>query len=440
LIQELDRILEAQMNPLSSERPGPGATGFILETWGGMRLVALLDLGRKEEALASLSTLRVQAGESWSGVANVYQMMLRLEPPPDGGEPEAGERFHLTPRELAAFKKALAEPALPDPPRPTPGPMRLSMVGPHAAADWTRLQIDARFALWGPDELVWSPLRPEEVSALLAGRSPVIGARWVLHQGGQILATGEGMPRAEALDIALHGVKTSRLEQLDQFIKTHPERRDARRRRLDLLRPRLPDPRLEGRFLEDAEILLAPMGKLPVPPTGGAWARTARSLCAKLVRNLQVWPTDEHAWTAYVEWSGLDPAIPRPGTVLEGLAAWPYQWGNRHPGPIPDPISLQVLRTLAAEKRWEEILVWMDLVWRGGMETWLGARARRVNGAPSTMSPPRLKIFESQISATLALWGQALTQGGPPGKRGEVRAALEGIQTGLGKALDGPRR
>lgn len=228
------------------------------------------------------------------------------------------------------------------------------------------------------------------------------------------------------------------LEALDAFIRAHPERLDARRERLARIRPRLPDPDLEARFLEDALACQAPPGPLPFKPSGEAWTAAAERICAVLAEGLAHWPSSPSRWRAYVGWSGLAPRAPRPLQVLQDLRPWPFHDGCRSPGPLRAQVLLLLLQGLAEQGRHPEIDALMEVAWDQGLRAWL-ERWSQVPAAPSGLRavPGRLPPgFQAEaVASCLALWGQALEASPDPRRLPEVRGRLEAIRAGWGDRL-----
>ncbi len=429
LAREAASFLEANLEPALVRRLGRRHVNRMFVEWGGLRLEALLRQGRADEALAEAANLRARSGSAWRGLSARVRVVATSTETRDGLPPPPA----LTPVQAAQFLETLALPPLPDPPLPEAPPLRLAMLGSHARIDWARVQIDGRFKVWEAGDVTWTPLTAAEARALRESHSWEPGPRWVLLQGDRFLATGPGLPSAATLDAALRAQATPRLDALSAFIKANPDRLDARRERMDLLRPQLPDPTLEALYLADAEATCGSLEPLPFKPDPTTWGPVARRICATLARRLEAWPANPYAWRAYTLWSALDVRIPPPQDLLAGLEPWPRMGGYGLAGPVPALASVAVGRVLAASGRNRDLDGWMRVIWSRGLSAFLADWA----SLPARRGRDR-SDFDTQallVPELLAGWGKALRKAGDAKRLSAVRFDLEEIREGLGAIL-----
>jgi hypothetical protein len=436
MAREGGTLMERNLDPFMVQRLGRAHVNRTLDTWGSLRLEGLLLLKHNEEALGWLEALRGQAGAHWPALAARIQGNLM---PGEKKEQDHADPMPMPPlsqEQAAAFRRILASPAPGDPPLARLVPLRPVVLEGIPPIRWGQLQIDPGFDAWDPAELAWTPLSQEEARSLKAGRDWPAGPRWALLQGDQLLATGPGLPTAATLDSALRAAATPRLETLGTFIKAHPDRLDARRERLDLIRPRLPNPRLEKLFLDDCETLHGSIGTLPFQPDPGSWRLPAKRNSTWLADRLQHGPVGTEDWRAYAQWSALDPEAPRPLAILTHLEPWPYQSFLPLPGPIPGSASKAVLETLLAAGRREEADAWCQRLWEHGLQSFL---EHWVKLPPQAEAVQDESLFGQRIAEAqqiLALWGKALTGRSPRAEA--VRRQLETVKPGLAMNLGKP--
>ncbi len=421
-LQRAEQWLAANLAPDLARRLGRGHVLDALKVWGDLRFVALVHLGRAEEARRSLEDLRSMAGSQWPQVAEAFRGHVFLKPG------ESGEEPLLTAVQQQAVHTLLNQPPLPDRPFLPLQPLRLAMVGPADPLVWGKLQADPLMDPWDPSELSWKPLTKAESERLAGHRG------WVLLKGEERLASGGGLPTAAALDVVLRQHGRPRLEAMDAYLKAHPERLDARRERVSQLSVRMPHPRLEPRLVEDLEALAASFNVPPISDAS-AWKPTAKRVCERLGERIRHWPFHDEAWQAYVDWSALAPGATRLGTLLEGLDAWPRLRGNLLPGSLPTAVSLAVARKLGAAGRWEELRGWGDALWRKGLQAWLR------HSASIPLSDKGSSAFDrnlGDVRQLLSWHGKALRQLGKTTEGETLRQELEVLRTGLGTALSQP--
>jgi len=433
LAKELGRILDSLLAPEWVTRLGRNHVLFTLTSWGPEWVEAFIRKGDLEGAQEAIARLRTLSGQGWKRVSALLNNMRALGAGP-GAEAEWARISPLNLKDRALLQKALAEPALPDPVVERIPPLRAAVLGPADPLAWAKLQIDRQLKAWSPEELVWTPLGKEEASALAATLGD--GPRWVVLRGDRMLATGVRLT-PDDLAAALRSQAAPRLEVLDAFIRTHPDRLDARRARLDLLRPRLPDADLEGRFLEDALATRRGLAGLGFEPKGEAWRRAAATQCSQLGEDLSRWSSNLLLWPAYIQWSALDPGSPRAADLLRDMSTWPYRFGTRLPGPIWEPAISTAVRALGEGKRHGELDAFMEVVWDRGLRDFLEARMKGPEG-PASGARALFNMRLDFIRPWMEAWGRALRALPDPRRLKEIQSRLELIQPGLASLLSQP--
>ena len=409
-----------------------------LATWGTTQLNCLLYGRSMDEISALLGSLRMQAGKGWPQVSVRLAKRLDMRLQFEEERKIPAEKRWFTPQRLAAIRRALQEPPLADPPAPERTTLRLALLeGASDRLAWGKLQIHPAFVPWGPTELSWQPLRKVEATRLEERHGWISGQRWLVLKNDQVLASGPGLPSASALETALRGQGTPELEELDAFIQAHPERQDARRARLELLRPRLPNPLLEDRFLEDLEAVGAPPGPLPFKPDPARWTPVARRVCLRISEQIRRWPFSSSIWASYAGWSALDPRIQRPAALLSALETWPRQRALRLPGPLPCATSKAVIGVLRSQGRYSDLDAWMQTLWENGLKTWMAQWVAlpllEENAMGSALDRTAL-----EVTPLLAAWGEALAKQGQNARLTSLRAELENLRPGLASMLSKP--
>ena len=403
-----------------------------LGAWGGAQVGSLLFEKRVDEAESLLAGLRSQAGKGWPEVAAGLTLhlddLLRVDE-------NSEEKRLLSAQQEKMLRKVLQEPSPPEPPAPPRRALRLVQVDPGPSlVDWAKLQSHEALAPWDALELSWQPLNKADVAQLQERQNWPKGPRWVLLQNNAVLASGPGLPTAATLEAALRTQGMPLLESLDAFIKANPERLDARRARLECIRPRLPNTHLEARFREDLLASGAPLEALPFEPKGELWVKAARKICQETAEQLRHWPFGAAAWMRYAGWSALDPRTASPGSLLRSLDTWPRQRGYSLPGPIPIATSEAVARMLRDAQRNEELDSWSQAIWERGLRGWLAAnlqaRANREDKDRSWIPRP--------VGQLLSLWGEALRKRGKTARLETLKSEFESLQVGLSSLLSGP--
>jgi len=431
--------LARSLEPRMTAKLGRARVVQALGAWGAVQLQCLLLRRKPEEAGALVASLRNQSGKGWPQVsAQLGQAISEVISQMDD-EKEIDEQRLVSKEQEAGLRQILREPPPADPQVPEPTTLRLALLESASnGLDWGKLQIHPLLTPWGPNELSWQPLTRTESSGLRERHGWPKEQRWLLLQRDQVLASGPGMPTVNVIEAALRGQGAPELEVLGAFIKAHPERLDARRARLAMIRPRLPNPRLEKLFLEDLENSGEPTGPLPFEPNPVLWAPVARRVGLRVAEQLRHWPFSSSGWASYASWSRHDARLQRPAALLSDLEIWPRQLGQRLPGPLPIAASRAVVEVLRTQGRFDELDAWMEALWDGGLETWmtqwaaLPALARRQQGGPLDRVAP-------EVGKMISAWGEALSKQGKKPRLAALGQRLEALRPGLSALLSGPQ-
>jgi len=410
-----------------------------LGAWGSTQLQCLLLQRKPEEANALIASLRIQSGKGWPRVsAQLGEAISEVLGQMDD-EKEKEEQRLVSKEQEVRLRQILREPPPAEPLAPDPTTLRLVLLDNASnTLDWGKLQIHPLLTPWGSNELSWQPLTQAESSRLREKHDWPKGQRWLLLQRDQVLASGPGVPTVNAIEAALRGQGAPELEVLGAFIKAHPERLDARRARLAMVRPRLPNPSLEKLFLEDLESSGEPIGPLLFEPNPVLWAPVARRVGLRVAEQLRHWPFSSSAWASYASWSRHDARLQRPAALLSDLEIWPRQLGQRLPGPLPVATSRAVVEVLRTQGRFEELDAWMEALWDKGMETWmtqwaaLPALGRRQQSGPLDRVAP-------EVGQMISAWGEALSKQGKKPRLAALGQRLEALRPGLSALLSGPQ-
>lgn len=437
LADEAARAMEALLAPELEARHGRTHRLRTLHMWSPLRMDALLQTGDLDAALAFASWVRTRSGGPWRNISQAIGAHCGLQEM-EGALAKWTGKYKLGAQDRETLRQALQTQPLPEPPAPSrPQPLRLAALGLRDALGWGRLQIARNLRPWGPEELVWTPMGRDEAEELARRHGWEPGPRWVLLRGTELLDTGARFT-AEALESALRAQGRPRLEALDAFIREHPERLDARRERMALVRPRLPDPDLEPRFLEDALAGRFSLGPLPFKPTGEAWEKAADTLCTRMAGFLEHWYATSSLWRVYTEWSALAPRSPGPEALLQATATWPYLRNQAIPGPVPPNTTSVVLQVLASQGRYAAIDAWMEEIWGRGLRAWLESWARVTAAAGPNARRTSLDGQMGSIRVWMGHWGKALRSFPDPRRLEDARMRLDAIRPGLGGLLSGP--
>ncbi|HZU53250.1 MAG TPA: hypothetical protein VFF77_05115, partial [Holophagaceae bacterium] len=247
----LDAFAEAAMTTsLAPEVVARQPDNYVARTtlsWAWPRLVALHHLGRMEDAKAVLKETRDATGADWPRIAKGFADSLARTFGKD--DPLPLWLGSVTGEKSAPTAKAQLPP-----------PLHLALLGhPAWEREWGRYPALSAFDAWEPGaELNWQPFDAHEEKALQAHGGKSAEPRWALMRGNECLAGGTSLPLPAFLADRMRMEGKPYLEQLDTFIRAHPDQLEARKARMEALRRRMPNERLEATLLEDARATLLP--------------------------------------------------------------------------------------------------------------------------------------------------------------------------------------
>lgn len=329
-----------------------------LAVWALAKVMPLFQLGKEGEALAALEDARHLSGPQWPGL---LEDGLAFPFPMD--DPRLSERA----------RSALKAPPLPAPPAaPTLPGLRLALLGKPAWKEaWARLRLARELLPWSPGELTWATIDDSQGDSLRARQAWGPEPRWALLRGGEILATGLDCPTPGALAGFLSAQGPSALQRLDAILERQPEHNAARRARIELLKARMPDPRLEPLLVEDERAVWHGPYARPLPldfgpeapwkPDSALWQWAATQTLPRIQDRLEQWPGSDSLWVDWVTWSRFHPAKPSPVALAKTLPIW----GSRSRWALH--LSLEVHKAVAqalkARGDFRGMVDWFSLVW-----------------------------------------------------------------------------
>ncbi len=410
------------MNPSIRAYQSKGFAVDVVSHWGFSRLHALAEEGRETEALAFVKDLLAAVGRRWPEYAS-SSLAPSLE-------------FYLG-KDDALVKALIAakdDQAPLDAPEPDlPPPFHLALLG-HPAWEpaWSGYAELSAFDPWSPgEELVWHGLKIQEEKALCARHSWSAGPRWVLTRGDEVLASGTTLPAPAFLADRMRVEGLPYLEQLNAFIRTHPDHLEAREARLDLLRLRMPNARLEPTLVEDAQatrrpFLESPEVRLPVDwiPRKELWATAAARMLPDLEARLRIWPERVDLWRAWLDWAQVSAVPPSPSQMLGSLAIWKTRLDGGA-GPLPDSILLAVSHHLKHEQRWADLAEWCHACWEGGVRDELACLALPFPGGEPRDQQRRRDQREIYMTTVLIPYRTALEH---LGRASALRSLLDDVK------------
>ncbi|HTL99289.1 MAG TPA: hypothetical protein VL181_10845 [Holophagaceae bacterium] len=412
------------MSPSVRRYQGKDFPVALILNWGFPRLLALEKQGRGSEARGFVKELRTAAGSSWpeyasTGLAPSLEFYLGKDDPL-----------------VQSLQAAKEEKAPPDPPKPPfPPQLHLTLLGhPSWDRDWGRYAALSAFDDWEPgEELGWLPLKPEEEKALRARRGWGPGPRWALLQGDEVLASGTDLPKPSFLADRLRAEGIPYLEQLDAFIRAHPDHLEARAARMGALRSRMPNERLEATLLEDARATLEPFhpgagAVMPMvddwKPRKELWEPAARRALPELEARLRRWPERKESWEAWLDWAEVSADPPSPARLMESLAIWKARRAGGA-GPLPDGVLEVVSKHLMTEERWKDLADWCRAFWEGGVREELARLALPFPGDGREDRDRRERQADLYTRALLAPYRMALER---LGRAGQLKAFLQDLR------------
>ena len=174
------------------------------------------------------------------------------------------------------------------------------------------------------------------------------------------------MPDANLLATQLGAAGLTKLQRLNAFIQKHPSHLDARRERLALTRPRLPNSVLEPLVAEDAARTWTAITRGnddPWRPEPALWQREAKNLLPELEAAVERWPRNASLWRTWLGWNALKAD---PKSVYQ-YASSIETWGDRHiwAGHLPHELHTAVGEELRKAKRFQDMREWFQMGWEG---------------------------------------------------------------------------
>lgn len=285
-----------------------------IQDWGLPGLEALAGLRAERDGLVWIEELHRLWGKDWAK-SNLHAFLRRLDPE---WLPESWDK--------ALRAEPLEDPPLPEPQEPFSAPYLALDAQNDAglAKGWRALRESSELDAWGPGDLQWKSLSKDQLKRVREDFGLDAKPRWFLFQGSSLKASGTGAPDPAYIQGRLRSLGVPRLEELTGFLSRHPEQREARIERFQLLRNRLPQPRLEADFRLDAEAALLPVTPQGAwSPSGEAWRSSAQRVLPRLEESLRHWPSDLGAWKAWLAWSELAALKPKAAALAATLEPWP---------------------------------------------------------------------------------------------------------------------
>ncbi len=404
----------------------------VAAAWGPYRVEALLHLGRKQDAMATLAECRTLSGRAWRRVQQAFGHISL------GGDLEKV----LNEEERRAIKEFLRQPGVQEAVAPAAAPpLRLAIQGkPYWEAEFMKLQKDGAFDAWKPGrDLVWNRLTDAEARAF-HDRGEGGEARWMLVRGNDLLASGGELPALGTLTDLVRGQGLPYLAELDAFIKAHPEHLEARGQRIAEVLGRTQTLGLEHRLLADRSRL----GAVAIFPKdwkadGELWAPAARKALPLIEGELRHWPASGELWSAWASWAALHPAHPRPGALLRTLAIWKNVEQSRNimrAGPLPLEATGLVTAFLQSQKDWEGLADWCRALWDLGWREALPAYLKPMPGMKEI--PPQIQrfILDMPFRRILQPYAEALRNLGRTEELRQLALEMDLLQPGLAKKLE----
>lgn len=299
---------------IGSEAAWRGERLQRIQDWGLPGLEALVQLKAESDGLVWIEDLHRLWGKDWEK-SNLHAYLRRID------------RDWLP----ESWDKALRSAPLEDPPLPqnqtlfSVPSLALDSQNDHALQKgWKALHDSFALDAWGPGDLRWTSISKDQLMRVREDFGLDAKPRWFLFQGRNLNASGTTAPDPAYIQGRLRSLGVPRLEVLTLFLSQHPEQKEAHIERFQLLRNRLPQPRLEAEFRLDAEAALLPVARDGTwSPSAEAWTFAAQRVLPKLEEKLRHWPSDLGAWKAWIAWSELTPRKPTALELAASLEPWP---------------------------------------------------------------------------------------------------------------------
>ena len=348
------KTLLAFLEDLPSQIPGPASGPAdwreFVERQAHVHLLKTVALGKQwlwEDAELAAQDCRRWAGKGWREAAAALLEVLGNDrlPPPD------------------PFLTVLKMDPLMDWPVPVPpGPVHMVRKGPDQAGP----KDDPAFLPWGPDELTWGAASAREEELLAAWAGGQKPPRWAAFQGpGTLLAAWEEGTRPQAMAQTLATIATPRLEWLAPFLARDPGHLDARRKRFQILRNRMPCPGLEPLLAEDATAvrLAVTWGEGGWKPDRLIWEAPLAQAMPALEGALRRWPGSADLWRVWISWARLHPDQPSAHAFAQSMPV--PQPRSRWLCRLPEEVHQAIARELRDSGRLAEARDWFREAWEG---------------------------------------------------------------------------
>lgn len=414
-----ERWASAAMSPDTRAlalRGGIDERGVLLVSQVGIpRILALLMVGKQDEARSVLLECRNRSDSYWPVIARIVADEAKRK----GAKATEGWK---------GLEDVLKLPAMETIPPLKPEVYRL-LVGRYAASpeDLKKFQEDPRFDYWHPNELQWGSLGEAE-EGLLRDLTPAGKAfQWALFKGKAVLEAGVDPPTPKALADALDRHGRPLLPELIRFLDREPGRLDARELFIDLVGAKLPNARLEADLLPRLQgwgIRPAKSGSFKPSRDQEAWAAMASRTLPRLEAGLEVWPQSTRLWSRWLFWSQFRPNSITPAAMLAKLPHLPTA--------APDASSIrpnvlnEVARTLGPRKAWKDLAAWCAAVWELDQRRYLEAILNRPAKVRSNFSDPQVEIRWVR-ELLLKPWEEALIQLGDTARLKRLQSELKAM-------------
>ncbi len=348
-----------------------------IQDWGLPGLEALVRLKAESDGALWLGELRRLWGKDWP-TSRLQTFLRRVDPDwlPDSWN-------------QAILEEALEDPPLPEEAEPPPTPSLALDAGRDGLLErgWRALHESPALDAWGPADLRWTSFTVEGLRRIREDFGLDSRPRWFLLQGRNLIASGTTAPEPAYIQERLRGLRAPRLEVLNAFLARNPQQLEARADRFQLLRNRLPQPRLEQDLLADAEAALLPVAaEGNWAPSGKVWTAAAQRVLPRLEEHLRHWPSDLGAWRSWVAWSEVHPLKPKALNLAATVEAWPV---------LPPEAARLIATQLVNRGEWKALQTFAQAQWDG-----LVAQARPIH--------PTLPQLDERQLAELDFWLSAL--------------------------------
>lgn len=301
--------------------------------WGISRLEALLHQQRFAEATAWIETLHRESGSFWPSIAPMVSGIIK----------EVDPAFLTSEVESTLVGQPFLDPPSPMKDRGV-DPLILSVRG-VPLGDLDSFRLSEAFDPWDSTELKWE-----------GGQQSleIQGPTWALHRGADSLASGslaETSPAKLASICLTFG--EPRLSQFSRFLMKSPEALEVRLGRVQLLKSRVPHPRLTAILLEDMVTLRITPEFEGHPLEPELCSAAARKVLPSIEQRLAHFPSESNSWRAWLGWAQLHPKHPSISAFSDSLTIW----GRREKWiqGLPEEVVLAIARDLESQHRWLEL-------------------------------------------------------------------------------------